>query len=146
MTRIRSLAALAALALAASLVVYACGGGGGGGGNSGGGSPTDPPPRPAQTFTVTVKENSYAPKSLTIQPGDTVRWVFSGIDPSHTVTALNGAFDSGAIFTSSGAAFERRFDTPGTFDYSCKAHKQCCLMQGSIRVGNDAPPPEPGYE
>jgi len=145
MTRIRSLATLAVLALAASLAVYSCGGGGGG--NGGGGSPTEPPPpRQAQTHTVTVKENSYEPKSITIEPGDTVRWVFSGIDPNHTVTAVNGAFDSGAIFTANGATFERRFDNSGTFDYSCKAHKQCCLMQGSIRVGNNSPPPGPGYE
>src|SRR5262245_24754805 len=92
MTRIRSLATLAALALAASLAAYSCGGGGGG---NGGGSPTDPPPRPAQVHTVTIRENSYEPKSITIEPGDTVRWVFSGIDPNHTVTAVNGAFDSG---------------------------------------------------
>lgn len=145
MTRNRSLATLAALALAASLAIYSCGGGGGG--NGGGGSPTEPPqPGPAQTHIVTVKENSYEPKSITIQPGDTVRWVFSGIDPNHTVTALNGNFDSGAVFTSNGATFERRFDTRGTFDYSCKAHKQCCLMQGSIRVGENSPPPQPGYE
>ena len=143
MTRIRSLATLAVLILAASLAVYSCGGGGGGGG-----SPTEPPtPAPtAQIHVVTVKENSYEPKSITIQPGDTVRWVFSGVDPNHTVTAVNGAFDSGVVFTTPGAMFERRFATAGTFDYSCKAHKQCCLMQGSIRVGNDSPPPDPGYE
>jgi plastocyanin len=144
MTRIRSLATLAALALAASLAAYSCGGGGGG--NGGGGSPTDPTPRPAQVHTVTIRENSYEPKSITIEPGDTVRWVFSGIDPNHTVTAVNGAFDSGAVFTANGATFERLFDTRGTFDYSCRAHKQCCLMQGSIRVGSNSPPPGPGYE
>lgn len=144
MTRTRSLATLAALALMVSLAAYSCGGGGGGYG--GGSSPTDPTPRPAQTHIVTVKENSYEPKSITIEPGDTVRWVLSGIDPSHTVTAVNGAFDSGTAFTATGAMYERRFETTGTFDYSCKAHKQCCLMQGSVRVGNNSPPPGPGYE
>ena len=142
MTRIRAFTALLALTMAASLAVYSCGGGG----SNGGGSPTDPPPRPAQTIIVQVKDNSYEPKSITIEPGDTVRWVLSGNDHTHTVTAVNGAFDSGTAFPASGATFERRFDARGTFDYSCKAHKQCCLMQGSVRVGTNSPPPGPGYE
>jgi plastocyanin len=93
-----------------------------------------------------VKDNSYEPKSITIEPGDTVRWVLNGNERTHTVTARNGAFDSGAVFTSSGAVYERRFDTGGTWDYSCQAHKDCCQMQGSVRVGRDAPPPGTGYE
>jgi len=144
MARIRTLAfLLLALTATASLAVNSCGGGGGGG--YGGGSPTEPP-RPAQVITVQVKDFSYEPKSITIEPGDTVRWVLSGSDHTHTVTALNGAFDSGAVFTGSGAMFERRFDTVGTFDYSCKSHKLCCQMQGSVRVGSNSPPPSPGYE
>jgi len=141
MIRIPKLASLLAMTLVAALAASSCGGGGG---NGGGGSPTEP--RPAQVVVVQVKDNSYEPKSITIEPGDTVRWVFSGTDRTHTVTAVNSAFDSGAVFTSSGATFERRFDTIGTWDYSCKAHKQCCLMQGSVRVGSSAPPPSPGYE
>lgn len=141
MARIRTLASLFALTLAASLAASSCGGGGG---NGSGGSPTEP--RPQQVHVVQVKDNSYEPKSLTIEPGNTVRWVFSGTDRTHTVTALNGAFDSGTTFTASGATYERRFDTVGTWDYSCQAHKQCCLMQGSVRVGSSAPPPTPGYE
>lgn len=141
MAPIRTLAPLFVLTLAASLAASSCGGGGG---NGGGASPTEP--RPPQVHVVQVKDNSYEPKSLTIEPGDTVRWVFSGTDRTHTVTALNGAFDSGAIFTSSGAVYERRFNVLGTWDYSCQAHKQCCLMQGSVRVGSSAPPPAPGYE
>jgi plastocyanin len=142
MARIRTLASLFTLTLAASLAASSCGGGGG---NGGGGSPTEPP-RPQQTHVIQVKDFSYEPRSLTIEPGDTVRWVFSGTDRTHTVTALNGTFDSGTVFTASGATFERRFDTVGTWDYSCQAHKQCCLMQGSVRVGSSAPPPTPGYE
>lgn len=145
MPRIHRLVSLLALTLAASLAVSSCGGGGGGG-YGGGGSPTEPTPRPAQVHTVTVKDNSYEPKSLTIEPGDTVRWVFSGLDGTHTVTDQGGTFDSGTVFTASGAMFERRFDSVGTWNYSCKAHKQCCLMQGSVRVGSGAPPPSPGYE
>jgi plastocyanin len=123
----------AVLALAA-----ACGGGGGGGGPTG--------PTPAQVVTVTVKEFTFEPKSVRVNPGDTVRWVMQGTDPTHTVSERNGVFDSGAVFTAAGASFERRFDTAGrTYEYWCSAHRDCCQMQGSVRVGQDAPTPNPGY-
>ena len=141
MPRIRSLCLLV-LTLAGALALLYCGGGGGGGSSS----PTDPQPPGSSVHIVQIKDNSYDPKTLTIQPGETVRWVFSGSDTTHTVTAKDGSFDSGAMFKTSGATFERRFDTGGTFEYSCKAHSQCCLMRGSIKVGSNAPPPDPTYE
>ena len=143
MTRIRALAALATLTLAASLAVYACGGGGG---NGGGGPTAPPPPTQPQVHIIQLNDFSYTPKSIQIEPGDTVRWVLSGADRTHTVTAVNGAFNSGVVFTAAGATFERRFDERGTWDYSCQAHKDCCQMQGSVRVGSNSPPPGPGYE
>ena len=142
MRRICTLASLLAMILAASLAVYSCGGGGGGGGG-----PTAPPaPRQPQVHVVQVRDFSYEPRSITIEPGDTVRWVLSGSDHTHTVTARNGDFNSGVVFTASGVTFERRFDERGTWDYSCQAHRDCCQMQGSIRVGENSPPPSPGYE
>jgi plastocyanin len=129
---------LCAMAAGAALVL-SCGGGGGGS------TPTQPRPL-AQTITVEIHDNEFTPKSVIIQPGDTVRWVMRGSDKTHTVTAVDGSFDSGAMFTSADAVFERRFDQARTtFNYSCKSHKDCCQMQGSIRVGNDAPEPAPGY-
>lgn len=46
---------------------------------------------------------------------------------------------SGFVFSSTGDFFEHTFesDTDGqTFMYSCVTHKDCCEMQGSIRVGD----------
>jgi plastocyanin len=142
MARPRSLK-FPALALAGALAVLGCGGGGGGGS-----SPTAPPPpnTSSQTFVVQVMDDRYEPKSLTIQPGDTVRWVFAGNTTIHTVTERNGAFDSGEVFTRTGATYERRFDTRGTVEYSCRAHSLCCLMRGSIKVGDSSPPADPTYE
>lgn len=141
MSKLRSLSRVLAAAALAAPVVIACGGGGGGS------SPTEPPPAGPKTVTVQVTENTYQPRSVTIEPGDTVRWVMAGSDPTHTVTALDGAFDSGTTFTSPGATFERRFDqNNATFNYSCQAHADCCDMKGSVRVGSNAPRPSPGYE
>lgn len=123
-----------------SILLLSCGGGGGGGN-----SPTEPQPRGPQVITIEVRDNSYSPKSVTIQPGDTVRWVLRGNDPTHTATAVDGSFN--AAFAQAGATFERRFDADNrTFDYSCQSHRGCCQMQGSIRVGENAPRPMPGYE
>ncbi len=98
--------------------------------------------------TIQVQDNEFSPKSLTIQPGETVRWELTGANTSHTVTAMSGDFDSGFVFTSQGAFFERKFpqsEDGRTFEYSCTTHKDCCEMQGSIRVGPNAQPPSDGY-
>jgi plastocyanin len=141
MKRIRILCLLIS-ALAGVLIVQSCGGGGGG---YGGGPTAPPPPATGVVHVVQIHDNSYEPKSITIAPGDMVRWVFSGSTTTHTVTAKDGTFDSGFIFTSQGASYEHRFDNRGTTNYSCKTHSDCCLMRGSVLVGSDAPPPEPGY-
>ena len=138
----RAALALLTSVAAALCLVLACGGGGGGGG------PTAPPAPNPQAVTVELSEHSFSPKQIVIQPGETVAWVMRGSDPTHTVTALNGAFDSGAVFTAPGATFRRTFsaaDSGRTFEYRCQAHAVCCAMRGSVRVGSDAPPPGPGY-
>lgn len=142
MSRTRTFTLLLLVGLAASLAISSCGGGGGGGSSS----PTEPRPTPAEVHVVQVRDDLFEPKSITIQPGDTVRWVLNGSHLDHTVTARDGSFNSGRVFTRAGATYERRFDTTGTWDYSCQAHQTCCSMQGSVRVGSNAPPPTPGYE
>jgi len=93
--------------------------------------------------TVRILDNEFSPRTTTIQPGDKVRWVLEGSATNHTVTELdNNAFDSGFAFTVVGATFERTFtmaDDGKTFKYYCRTHRDCCTMQGSVRVGNNAP-------
>ena len=99
--------------------------------------------------TVRVLDNEFSPQTTTIQPGDRVRWVLEGNATNHTVTELdNNVFDSGSSFTIQGATFERTFtadDDGKTFKYYCRSHRQCCAMQGSVRVGNNAPDPGDEY-
>ena len=143
MSRTRVFLLILLAGLMAPLGIYSCGGGGGGS------SPTEPPrptPSPSQTVVVQVRDFAFEPRSVTIQPGDTVRWVLSGADRTHTVSSRDGSFDSGQSFNRDGAVFERRFDTAGTWEYWCSSHRDCCTMQGSVRVGSTAPPPIPGYE
>jgi len=124
--------------------LLACGGGGGGGK-----SPTAPPTTTGspQVVVVGVQDDQFVPKEVSINPGDTVRWVLMGsTNAGHTVTANDSSFDSGKVFTSSGAVFEHTFNNDGaTVTYHCQTHFVCCHMQGSVRVGSKAPPPPTGY-
>ncbi len=130
-----------AIAIASALLA-ACGGGGGGK------SPTAPPPITSpQVVVVGIQDDQFVPKEVNVNVGDTVRWVLMGsATAGHTVTANDGSFDSGKIFTQGGAVFEHTFVKGDTTTlYHCQTHYVCCQMQGSVRVGQNAPPPTTGY-
>jgi plastocyanin len=120
--------------------IAACGGGGGSD------TPTSPPT--PSSIVVEIRDYQFVPKSILVQPGDTVTWRLVGSDTTHTVTAVGGVFDSGFTFTQPGATFSRTFsaaDNGRTFEYRCTSHQASHGMQGSVRVGESAPPPSPDY-
>ena len=96
----------------------------------------------------------YAPAMRRVPPGTWITWSNDGQD-AHTVTAMDGSFDSGNLDPSEG--FSWFFDQPGTFQYLCTLHP---WMAGRIVVGDgispaplpppppppadDAPPPDAG--
>ncbi len=97
---------------------------------------------------VEIVDDAFVPKSVTIEPGVTVRWVLRGNRSNHTTTEMSATWDSGFAFSHNGDFFEHTFgsDTEDkTFMYSCVTHKACCEMQGSISVGENAPGPDDGY-
>jgi plastocyanin len=80
----------------------------------------------------------YAPVSRKVAPGTWVTWSNNGQD-EHTVTAVDGSFDSQTLEPSDG--FSWYFDQPGTqVQYICTLHP---WMAGTIVVTGDAPPPPP---
>jgi plastocyanin len=87
---------------------------------------------PADATTVAIANLAFDPAQISVQPGATVAWT-NGDSVPHTVTAVDGAFDSG-IFDP-GANFTWTFDQPGSFDYACQLHPQ---MQGTVTVGGEA--------
>ena len=76
----------------------------------------------------------YAPATRAIAAGTWVTWSNDGQD-AHTVTAVDGAFDSGDLEPSEG--FSWYFDQPGTFEYVCSLHP---WMTGKIVVANGDQP------
>lgn len=72
-----------------------------------------------QLHIVNVNDSFFAPSSLTIQVGDTVRWTNAAGGLSHNVTADDGSF---ASQTSSSFTFQVTFDTAGVFRYYCTLH------------------------
>jgi plastocyanin len=81
----------------------------------------------------------YAPATRRVAPGTWVTWSNNGQD-EHTVTAVDGSFDSQTLEPSDG--FSWYFDQPGTkVTYLCTLHP---WMTGTIVVtGDPAPPPPP---
>ena len=82
-------------------------------------------PAPDADAVVTMVDDRFEPKTLTIEPGATVSWVNAGAD-WHSIAAYDGSFESGKI--APGDAFSHRFDDPGTYKYICKHHG----LQGMI--------------
>lgn len=82
-------------------------------------APTSTLPASSGTVKVMIIDSSFNPAKITVPAGTTVLWVNNGLE-SHTVTASNGAFDSGAL--AKGDAFQFTFTTPGTYHYYCKFH------------------------
>jgi plastocyanin len=70
----------------------------------------------------------YAPVKTTVAAGTWVTWSNDGQE-SHTVTAIDGSFDSGNLDPSDG--FSWYFDQPGTYQYTCSVHP---WMNGMITV------------
>jgi len=86
---------------------------------------------------VMVMDNRFIPKSLSIQPGDTVRWINAPGGAPHNVTSDDDAWTPSG--TSDEFEFEVVFDTPGEFPYTCTVHFG---MDGTITVEGAVSEPE----
>ncbi len=92
-----------------------------------------PPATPAASpvagvASVRIANLAFDPEAITIPAGSAVTWTNDDATP-HTVTAVDGQFDSGIFDT--GASFSWTFPEPGTFAYHCQIHPS---MQGSVMV------------
>ena len=136
-----ALTARVVAAIAIAGVVAACSTASGGGPRP---SSTAGLPRPSTpTVDVEMQDYVFAPASVEIEVGTTVRWTNRGQAP-HTATADDGSFDTGQI--AFGASAGHVFASAGTFTYLCTLHPD---MRGTITVvaaASPAPTAEPTTE
>lgn len=77
---------------------------------------------------VSISNFAFDPSVIEVKAGTEVTW--SNDDPApHTVTALDGAFDSDVL--DDGGSFSFRFDEAGTYAYRCNVHPD---MEGKVQV------------
>ena len=118
---VKSFALVMALAVAA-LLLGACG--------SSAGKPTASASAGATSkgATIAIHNFMFSPSTLTVKAGATVV-VKNTDDTAHTVTALDGSFDTGTIAGGKTATFT--VSKAGTFKIHCNIHN---YMTGTIQV------------
>jgi plastocyanin len=84
-----------------------------------------PAPAPA---VVHLKNFTFVPETVTIRPGQSVRFVQDDETP-HTVTASDNSFDSGNL--DKGKSWTHAFAKEGTYAYFCAYHT---YMKGKVVV------------
>jgi plastocyanin len=77
---------------------------------------------------VSMQHVAFAPPSLEVSAGTTVRWSNQDGIP-HTVNADDNSFASGTI--DSNKSYERTFAKPGAYAYHCSIHND---MKGKVVV------------
>jgi plastocyanin len=92
-------------------------------------APLVTPSQPAETpGEVAIRDFSFQPATLEVPAGTHVTW--TNADPApHTVSATDGAFDSGQL--DPGASFTAPMEQAGRFEYLCQIHPS---MTGAVVV------------
>ena len=87
-----------------------------------------PSPVTSPAAVVHVKDFKFVPDTVTIHPGQTVRFVEDD-DTPHTVTASDRTYDSGNL--DKGQSWTHAFAKEGTYKYFCAYHT---FMTGTVVV------------
>lgn len=99
----------------------------------------------AETHVVSVGDNFFSPKEITIAPGDTIRWESSAASAGgHNVDSDTGLWDAPPVRTHPWS-FEHTFANEGEFGYHCDPHVGFG-MRGTVTVGDIGGGEEPGID
>lgn len=84
-------------------------------------------PALAATYEVKMGTDSFQlafdPSTLTIQTGDTVKFVANQLAPHNVVFEDSSVESHTQLLFSKGDSYETTFDTPGTYTYYCEPHR-----------------------
>lgn len=81
------------------------------------------------TADVRIRDYRFSPDRLTVERGTTVRWTNDEKRASHSVVFPGEKLESERLL--SGESWQRRFDRPGIYPYTCEPHPE---MKGTIEV------------
>lgn len=80
---------------------------------------------------VRIEGYRFLPAEISIQAGDSVRWVNDEKRTSHSVVfPAEGGLESERMFPQE--SWQRRFEKPGRYEYHCGPHPE---MKGVVVVG-----------
>jgi plastocyanin len=122
----RPIALLSALLLLVGVGLAACGDDDGGDKAADTSSSTTAAPEESE---ITIVAKDFSLTSVTAKPGEEVYLSNTGTK-THTVTADDGAFDTGNVAPGSEADFDAPTE-PGTYTYHCSIHAS---MTGTLTV------------
>lgn len=84
----------------------------------------------AEPVVVDIRDYKFIPAALTVKAGTTVKWTNSEKRTTHSVLFTgDGGYESERLFP--GEAWQRTFDKPGRYAYTCGPHPE---MKGLIEV------------
>jgi plastocyanin len=89
----------------------------------------------AAAKTVSLKDDFFSPRSVTIRRGGSVRWVWRGQNDHNVVfrKAPSGASKKSARRVRTRGSFTRSFGKSGTYRYVCTVHVDFG-MRGVVKV------------
>jgi plastocyanin len=79
---------------------------------------------------VRIKDYKFVPEKITVKAGTTVKWVNGEKRASHSVWFRDERLPEGERMLQ-GDSWERKFDKPGTYRYTCGPHPE---MNGVVEV------------
>jgi len=84
----------------------------------------------SEPAVVRIKDYKFAPETVTVKAGGSVKWVNEEKRASHSIWFKDaGIPESERLFQ--GDSWTRRFDKPGTYPYTCGPHPE---MKGTVVV------------
>jgi plastocyanin len=79
---------------------------------------------------VRIKDYKFVPEKVTVKAGETVKWTNDEKRASHSIWfKAEGLPESERMLN--GDSWERKFDKPGTYPYTCGPHPE---MKGVVEV------------
>jgi plastocyanin len=85
----------------------------------------------AATKTVQVKDNVFAPKTITVSKGTTVKWVWKGKAP-HNVKVTKGPARFSSTTQTKGT-YSKKLTKRGTYSILCTIHAPDMKMTVKVR-------------